>query len=260
MNGAVLIVPPLIKYLAGPMAGPAVLAGAAARIGIPARMVDLNAHFLRQHALCLPTSVLVSGDHARPAEGFRVAAEAFRRLLKDLMGAPMTGAAPGDDPVLALCYEMEAVYRGADRLADSLLGSDWSQLMDGPRPHLVGISLLWSGQVVPALAATLLARRLWPETPVVWGGPHVTALSNVIARSAAHGHMVDGFIPGTGEQVFEQMLTLKNPLAHPAMLRPGQGLLTPAEESWASPLFSDLHLYGVPSLVLPGKLARGCPY
>ncbi|MCK5806644.1 MAG: radical SAM protein, partial [Lentisphaeria bacterium] len=270
MREAVLVVPPLIKYLAGPLGGPSMLAGVATQMGAKLRIVDLNAHELRRHLATRPDHsaedprLMMTGDHARPSSGFAAVQEMYRALLGDLLGEPLPGAAPGDDPVFSLCYGHEQIYRAASRLAESEIGRRWKRLLEGPQPHFVGLSVLWSGQVLPALAATLCARELWPEIPVIWGGPHVTAIASTIAKDPAFGYLVDGFIVGRGENAIAELFTLDAPLRCDRILRAGHGLAAPNEEksdvSRATPTFSNLHLYGEPHLVLPYQLSRGCAY
>lgn len=76
----------------------------------------------------------------------------------------------------------------AAQLADGPEGA-WveSVLRAEPEPRVVGLSILYSGQVVWALAVAIVARRLWPQALVVAGGPHVTALAPEIAADARYG-------------------------------------------------------------------------
>lgn len=46
MSHPLLLVPPHVGYLAGPLAGPAMLAGVGAEVGVPVDTVDINAHRL----------------------------------------------------------------------------------------------------------------------------------------------------------------------------------------------------------------------
>lgn len=54
------------------------------------------------------------------------------------------------------------------------------------RPDLVGVSVLFSGQVLWGLVVSEVARELWGATPVVWGGTHVTALKPWIEREHSY--------------------------------------------------------------------------
>ena len=260
MSGPVMVVPPLVKYLAGPLAGPAVLAGVASTLGVPLRVFDPNAQFLRERQPGPSERGPITGDHAKPPKGFGEASNEMRDMLRQVLGPPLPGAAPGEDPVFTLCYDHEAVHRAAARLAASETGSEWRRMLQGPPPHFFGVSVLWSGQVVPALAVSRVARQLWPGVPVIWGGPHVTALAASIAGDAAFGQVVDGFVVGYGEAAVKDLLTLDNPLESKLLLCAGKGSVETGEDHWCTPQFSDLHLYGIPRLVLPCQLSRGCAY
>ena len=65
-----VMVPPLLKYAAGPLLGPAVLAGACEARGLKVRTVDLNIKFIRSTGLLASRSdpaPLFYGDHSKPS-------------------------------------------------------------------------------------------------------------------------------------------------------------------------------------------------
>ncbi|MBL8618295.1 MAG: hypothetical protein JNM72_21960 [Deltaproteobacteria bacterium] len=83
MTVALLIVPPLLKYAAGPLLGPALLAGAGRSAGHDVQVLDLNIRFLRAHLgpVNCTDPARVFGDHARPAGGLAEPAARFEVLL-----------------------------------------------------------------------------------------------------------------------------------------------------------------------------------
>lgn len=258
MTAALLVVPPLLKYLAGPLAGPVQLAGAAAAVGGSLQVLDLNAHWLRAFENGGSSSSIV-GDHARPDGGFRQGAAAWWRLLADVLPAPDPRTPAGEDGLRALCYPHEEVERAAKRLAESPVARAWGELLPRRSPAFFGISVLWSGQVVAALALSIMARRRWPGVPVVWGGAHVTALAEVIAGDARFGRHVQGFVAGYAEATLGDMLR-GDPLAVPEVFAAGCGRCPRAREVAVRPCFGDLSLYGSPRLILPVQVSRGCAY
>lgn len=245
MSGALLAVPPLLKSLAGPLAGPAQLAGVAKEEGAHLHLVDLNAAWLRSFRL----GHLVdgpSGDHARPQGGFHAASAAWKLL---------TTPPPALDD---LSHEgVEAVAR---RIAYGPVGRAWAALLGGGRPEFVGVSVLWSGQVAGAVAVSLLVRERWPGVPVIWGGAHVTALAPEIAADARYGRHIDGFVSGYAEGTVREMLR-GNALAAHGVFVAGNGRAARAvEDSGVFPDFPRLHRYGVPRLTLPVQTGRGCAH
>ena len=133
-------------------------------------------------------------------------------------------------------------------------------MLGSERPRFVGLSILWEGQVLAAMAVSILAKRRWPGVPVVWGGAHVTALAPEIVEDSRYGWRVDGFVAGYAEGTFRSMLR-GEPLAAPGVFRAGQPSAAQAVEELDSiPQFHDVHLYGRPRLTLPTQTARGCAY
>ena len=260
----IVLIPPLLKYLAGPLLGAALLRGAAEACGHALRVVDLNARYLRT---VVPTTLPVTdtpflGDHAKPERVLTDAQNGFRDRLQEALGRASSNAL-GRDPSLSLTYGHTAVDAAAVRIADGAEGA-WiaDQLAAGPAPDLVGLSILYSGQVVWALAIAIVARRLWPRVPIIAGGPHVTALASEIARDSRYGTRIDGFVAGHAEQTICDCLNaaaVGAPLP-PECIRAGFGQVVRARAAGALPLFDHLDLYGVPRLILPAQTSTGCPY
>ena len=262
MKSAVLVTPPLIPYLAGPPAGPAVLKGAAHMAGHELRLVDLNAAYLHsfdEQDSPDPSLTELTGDHAKPAHRFSAARRAWQEMLSAALGTPEPGHTPGEDPVLSMCFSHAAVLKAAHTFATGTLARHWKARLEGPRPHFLGLSLLWSGQVVAALAVASLARSIWPGVPVIFGGPHVTALAGQVAQDATYGELVDGFVAGYAEGTLAHMME-GDPRTAEGVFSAGDGSANRGMERWSPAVFEDLSLYGVPHLVLPAQTSRGCAY
>ena len=108
-----------------------------------------------------------------------------------------------------------------------------------------------------------MARELWPEVPVVWGGPHVTALQLCIGSDHAYGSFVDGFVYGYAEKTFVQMLEACSVGARwPAEVGVAGSRAAGRAKAidGAVPRFDGLELYGLPRLTLPVQTGRGCFY
>jgi hypothetical protein len=265
MATALLIVPPLLKYAAGPLLGPAILAGAAEGAGHQVHVLDLNIRFLREHLdpAAAVEPIAVHGDHAKPPEGLRSAGERFLHLLAPSVVGPIGHRQR--NAALTLPVSHAQVYAAAARLAQGPVGEWVAHHLEEVRtpPQVVGVSVLYSGQVLAGLVATLCARARWPGVPVVWGGPHVTALRDVIPGDGAFGHLVDGFVFGAAEDTFVALLDSVDRGAPwpPEIVRAGSGKYQGARTLPDSlPTFESLELYGVPVLTLPAQTGRGCAY
>jgi hypothetical protein len=262
---ALVVVPPLLKYSAGPLLGPALLVAAARASGHEADVLDLSIRWIRAHLpphVATPHSAVV-GDHDKPGTLLSdIQREVFVPLLR--MHLSEVEQLPGTDPHLTLTCSHDALESAAGRLAASASGG-WirTALAECERPDVVGVSVLFSGQVLFGLAVGLVARALWPGVRVVWGGPHVTALQDRIVRDPRFGRMVDAFVFGYAERTFVELLDAvarQTPLPS-GCVRAGQGELhRAADDSRHAPVFQDLELYGLPRLTLPAQASRGCSY
>lgn len=266
MARALLIVPPLLKYAAGPLLGPALLAGAAASAGHEVAVLDLNIRFLREHidTRVVGAQAVVHGDHARPPAGLHAAADRFLAMLAPAVTGPVGHRRRNAALTLPLSHAQ--VYAAAAQLAQGPLGA-WVRAElakgDAQPPDLLGVSVLYSGQVLMGLVATLVARALWPTARVVWGGPHVTALRDVIPSNEDFGHLIDAFVFGAAEGTFVTMLDAVGGGGDwPAgVVLAGRGRRGDASSVRdALPRFDELDHYGVPLLTLPAQTGRGCSY
>jgi hypothetical protein len=266
MTVALLIVPPLLKYAAGPLLGPALLAGAGRGAGHDVQVLDLNIRFLLAHLgpVNRTDPERVFGDHARPAGGLAQPAAHFEGLLGAIALPEQRRHRRSATLTLPLGHDE------VDHLADQADAGPLGQWIDaqlsaheGPPPALVGVSVLYSGQVLAGLAATLAVRRRWPQAQVFWGGPHITALRDVIPGDPRFGRLIDGFVFGAAEGTFVELLdAVERGGPWPsAVVRAGAGAGDPAQTRAVTlPHFDSLDLYGLPKLTLPAQTGRGCAY
>lgn len=250
MTSAMVIVPPFLKVAFGPLIGPAMLAGAGRRSGHNVRIVDLNALWIRQRlstpALHEPRRFL--GDHDRPP-----AVTALHSAFKRELGLDRPRETHGE------------VMVAARRLADGAFGL-WigEQLSTADEPQLIGLSVMYRDQVEPALAITIVARRLWPNVSTVWGGAHVTALCDEIAKDQRYGcsGLIAGFVFGYAERTWCDLLDAVADGRFPdEVVEAGSGTYRSAvEDGSVLPAFDELSLYDQVRLTIPAQWTRGCSY
>lgn len=262
---ALIIVPPLVKYISGPLLGPASLAGAGRARGFRVDVLDLNVRWIRAHVSdgvrAAPQRFF--GDHDRPTQVLRAVQGAF--MDECLVHLP---AGDAEDAREALVLTPAIEHDVALQAARSLVRSRWGRwirdhLSAQPAPDVVGLSVLYGGQVLWALAISLVARTLWPRARVVWGGPHVTALREEILADARYGACIDGFVFGYAEATFVAMLeaVARGAEMPPEVVHAGAGSRRDARGALdLVPAFADLALYGWGRLTLPAQTSRGCAY
>src|SRR5271169_2756108 len=80
-----IVVPPFLKYSAGPLLGPAVLEGAARQNGFCVRTVDLNIQYLRNSSPPenSDTEVCFFGDHAKTSSNLVACGQEFWKEMAD---------------------------------------------------------------------------------------------------------------------------------------------------------------------------------
>ena len=253
MANAVLIVPPLLKVFNSPLLGPALLAGAARAGGHSVAVVDLNTAWILTR---LPGDPAVDdrflGDHHRPA-----ALQAVEREWNSTLGWPEDVC-----PRTLAGATWDAVEEVASRLAAGPFGA-WAhhRLNAELTPQLVGISVMYAGQVPAALAMTALVRKVWPSAQVLWGGAHVTALCDTIANERRYGDAADGFVFGYAEQTWVELLDAADAGAGwPAEVhRAGSGQSTRARDLPGTVPAFDIHEGQAPH-TLPAQASRGCAF
>lgn len=265
MTAALVVVPPFLKYAAGPLLGPAQLAGAARAAGHDVRVLDLNIRLIRDR---MPADGPVeasgfTGDHDKPGDLLRRLQRGVDAEIRAVCGE-VPASVLGEDPLLTLTLGHFEVHLLARSLAASSVGAfARAHLAGGPRPDLVGVSVLFSGQVLWGLVVTLVAKELWPGIPVVWGGTHVTALKPWIEHDHAYGFLIDGFAFGYAERTWVHLLdAVASGNRWPAEVGiAGQGpVATALPDDDALPVFEDLAIYGIPRLTVPIQSGRGCFY
>lgn len=260
MAFALLIVPPFLKHATGPLLGPAMLAGAATQAGHEAQVVDLNARWITQLLAATPWAPTpFVGDHDRDERLLRVCQARFRETLRAIARRVLVS---GDD-LLALRVDHAVVARAAGEFAAAHGSWVAHELPGGPAPNVVGVSVLYAGQVLWALSVTAVVRSMWPGVPVVWGGAHVTALAEEIARDVRYADAADGFIAGYAEQTFVDLLdALDAGTSWPReCFRAGSGLAPRArDDGRVVPRFEDAPRPHGATLTLPAQRSRGCVY
>lgn len=264
MARALIVVPPFLKSVAGPLLGPAMLAGAARGSGHRVEVLDLNSAWLgeRLDLRSFPPGTFV-GDHDRPSGALRVEQAGFARLCRDAL--PPSTSPLGEDPALTVMFSHEAARAAARLLATDRALGGWieGQVARHPEaPSVVGVSVLYSGQVLAALATTLVARKLWPGALIVWGGSHVTALRDALASDSGYAWAADRFVVGHAERTFVAILDAadgRRELPDAAMVA-GRGAWVAASDDPAVVPCFDAPRTPWPRLTLPAQASRGCAY
>jgi len=280
---ALLIVPPFIKYDAGPLLGPALLQAAAKSSGQICSVLDLNALWIQDHRRHLLggqherkfDKPFFQGDHNKPLDNSLT-------FLEQLWAKKLLNGSNLEDPKAQNLWRSsqfgffnhDEIQSRASQLASSSFGS-WvceylirAQLDEtfliqkssaGP-PQVVGLSLLHAGQVIPAAAITALARKVWPGCFILWGGPHVTGLGKAISQDLGRRQALaaDLFIQGHAEETFVEVLNHIGSQSRqlPPVLQARRGKINSQP---IVPLFENLDWYRHP-LTLPVQASLGCAY
>ena len=258
---SVVIVPPFLKHFGGPMAGPAYLKGAGERAGHKVDVLDLNREWIKERIKSVHTSGQIKGDHDKPSKELN----RLYREWQELCAAHWPTRVPvgeRESRTVILYASHEEVTGCANSMAAGPFG-EWVRrhLEQVSRPDLVGLSVMFSGQIIAALAVTRVIHAVWPGVPVVWGGAHVTALADPISKDAIYGEGIDGFVVGYAEKTWVELLdavAVDNPW--PAeVFRAGTASRRAKEDGTTVPAF-DLAAYSQVSLTLPVQASRGCAY
>jgi len=268
MARALLIVPPFIKYSAGPLLGPALLQSAARQRGHTCSVLDLNAHFIRKQSpgRAVRRGKFV-GDHDKPKDGMSSSSDLSRierRFLCDtvLPSLDFGGDANALKRVQFGFLEHKKVEVSATRLASTPFGAWTRELLleksgGDAQPNLLGVSLLHAGQVLPAAMISFLARELWPQALIVWGGPHISGIQDALREDIDKRlFAADLFVTGHAEQTFVGLL---DQLSSESRLTLSSGHIEGLRGSSVVPRFEDLNLYDDPP-VLPAQSTLGCAY
>lgn len=255
-TSALLIIPPLLKLGDAPLLGPARLLAAGRRGGHRVALLDANRDWLNQASR--PAAVMRStflGDHDRPDLG------AVEREYHEHVARAVRLPAPS---VQRMTLSHREALDAARSLAASPLAHGWRErLRAEARPKVVGISVMYAGQVLAAMTFSRLVRDMWPEALIVWGGAHVTALCDEICRDAIYGELVDRYVFGYAERTWTEILdAVAGGTDLPAAAcRAGAGRAERAcEDGDLLPDFGDFELERMTHPTIPTQLSRGCEY
>jgi hypothetical protein len=258
---ALVIVPPFLKYTNGPLLGPAMLAGAGRHAGHTVEVANLATAWIADHYSEEHYSTPFIGDHDKSSGAF----DAFERdwcrrcaatCWNDLRDRSI------EDLVRNLKVSHDQAQWAARLLCDSEVGRWLNRKVTAfAKPRVVGISVMYSGQVLAALALARIVRMRWPCAFIVFGGAHVTALGEEIAHDPRYGVGVDGFAIGYAEQTWVDLLdAVANGTAWPAeVIKAGSGLRRANDAPDTVPYFGVITAWGG-RLTLPAQSSRGCVY
>jgi hypothetical protein len=282
---ALLLVPPFIKYNSGPLLGPALLQSAARKHGYDCTVLDLNAHWIQPRVGIRTNGNTPStqrgmflGDHDKDStELRRIEADFNQSILSSLdrSGEVVDSEDLSRQVNFGFLSHAEIESAAASLAASKLFGS-WARermllhAKDVP-PSVVGISLLHAGQVIPAVALSMLVRSIWSTGDgddntnttrplVVWGGPHVSGLGKRVLEAdiSERSFAADVFVTGHAEQTFVDILNRLESgevrdFSSPVVMDGTSGGLV------LRPTFENLALFDHP-LVLPAQSTLGCAY
>jgi hypothetical protein len=258
---SLLIVPPFLKHFGGPMAGPAYLKGAGERAGHAVTVLDLNRQWIQERITSAHTSGQIKGDHDKPSKELNRLYQEWQELCA-AHWPTIVPANERESRTVVLSASHEEVVGCAANMAAGSFG-EWVRrhLAQAARPELVGLSVMFSGQIIAALAVTKAIHAVWPGVPVVWGGAHVTALADPISKDAIYGEGIDGFVVGYAEKTWVELLNavaVDTPWPE-EVFKAGTASRRAKEDGTTVPAF-DLSAYGQGSLTLPVQASRGCAY
>jgi anaerobic magnesium-protoporphyrin IX monomethyl ester cyclase len=261
VSRSIVIVPPFLKHFGGPMAGPAYLKGAGERAGHAVEVVDLNRAWIKERIRGVHVSGPIKGDHDKPSAELNRLYHEWQELCAAHWPCGLTRA-DWERSTVVLHATHDDITTCAENLSRGSFG-DWCerQLSMQPQPDVIGISVMFSGQVIAALAVTEVVRRVWPAANVVWGGAHVTALADHIGADPAYGRCIDGFVAGYAEKTWVRLLdaVASGATWPPEVFRAGSRPRRAEEDSGTVPAY-DLIDYSSGSLTLPVQASRGCAY
>jgi hypothetical protein len=258
---SLLLVPPFLKHFGGPMAGPAYLKGAGERAGHAVEVLDLNREWIKERITSAHTSGQIKGDHDKPSKELNRLYQEWQELCA-AHWPTIVPANERESRTVVLSASHEDVVGCAANMAAGSFG-EWvrQRLEKAVRPDMVGLSVMFSGQIIAALAVTKVIHAVWPGVPVVWGGAHVTALADPISKDMAYGEGIDGFVVGYAEKTWVELLdavAVYQPWPK-EVFKAGTSSQRAKEDGTTVPAF-DLSSYGQGSLTLPVQASRGCAY
>ena len=253
---ALVIVPPMLKVVSGPLLGPSILRGAAQAAGHTVEVLDLNNEWLASVLPAAGQGTPFVGDHDKPEQALAAACDDLSREIS-LLGI--------DAAAFLQCRcTQEEMSRDADILSRSRFGTWIEGVFAGhSRPGLLGLSILHAGQVGWAHVAAAVCRRVWPGVPVIAGGSHVTALADVIAADVAFGEYFDGFVAGYAEETFVQLVGAvrhARPWPPEVFGAGSRGSRRATSNDSVLPSYYGTHRGMWLRRTLPAQASRGCSY
>jgi hypothetical protein len=243
------------------MAGPAYLKGAGEKAGHLVQVIDLNWCWISERIKGLHVSGPIKGDHDKPSEELVRLQTEWSRLCGSCWPTALTEGEM-EKRATQLEAEFEEVVKCARAMSEGQFGIWCSgRLAPMPPPDVVGLSVMFSGQVIGALAITMVVRRLWPSAKVVWGGAHVTALSEEISKDRRYSQGIDGFVVGYAERTWVELLdAVALGREWPReVFKAGSQVHRAKEEAATMPTY-DLSVYEGSPTTLPIQASRGCAY
>jgi hypothetical protein len=205
------------------------------------------------------------GDHDKPTCSLKAIEEKFYKQIT--VGPSSASSTICDETLRNIRFgflEHQDMQRMAERAASGSYG-EWVGGMirtQSSPPNLLGISLLHAGQVIPSVAISMIARDIWPNVTVAWGGPHISGLGQVSLQAGLQDrqYAADIFVSGHAEQTFVELLDdlsstdgKSGATRKPCFCKGYRGR-TPL-----IPSFDNLSLYDAPP-VLPAQSTLGCAY
>ena len=258
---SLLVVPPFLKHFGGPMAGPAYLKGAGESAGHTVEVLDLNREWIKERITSAHASGQIKGDHDKPSKELNRLYQEWQELCA-AHWPTIVPANERESRTVVLSASHQEVVGCATKMAAGSFG-EWvrQRLGKAVRPDMVGLSVMFSGQIIAALAVTKVIHVVWPGVPVVWGGAHVTALAEPISKDTFYGEGIDGFVVGYAEKTWVELLdaVAGEPPWPVEVFKAGAASRRAKEDATTVPAF-DLSSYGQGSLTLPVQASRGCAY
>ena len=144
---SLLLVPPFLKHFGGPMAGPAYLKGAGERAGHKVEVLDLNREWIKERITSAYTSGQIKGDHDKPSKELNRLYQEWQELCASHWPMPVPVSERESRMVTLYATHAEVIGCATNMAAGSF--GEWVRLHleQAPRPDLVGLSVMFSGQI-----------------------------------------------------------------------------------------------------------------
>ncbi|KAG7340813.1 hypothetical protein IV203_024356 [Nitzschia inconspicua] len=263
-------------YTAGPLLGPALLQAAARKRGRTCEVLDLNALWIEKFRginRVIPSDrEPFVGDHDKPVDStfLKEAEKSLYHAIASTFAKEESQRKMWTKDIKFGFLEHDEVEVMATNLAydhsaesfGTLVLNQFALLEDnGSTPSTLGISILHAGQIIPSIAVGILARDMFPDVLIVWGGPHISGLGEEAFRTdlQRRRYASDIFVAGHAEETFVDIL--EKPQYRDISLGkrkvqfvPGKGGAIPY-----APSFENLSFYDQPP-VFPAQSTLGCAY